>query len=68
VYGRHRPRGAGASRAAGKDRAQAMAVIASTVRPSARENAIERTGAVVDLAISACNDLAAYEVFTKALS
>jgi len=54
--------------AAGKDRDQMMEFIKSAKRLSARENAIDLTGVLVDTAIAACNDLAVYEIFIKALS
>ena len=46
----------------------ALDLVKATKRLSAPENAIDLTGGLVDLSIAACNDIAVYEVFTRALA
>src|SRR5712691_5905463 len=52
---------------ASKNKDLTMDFVKATKRESAWENAIDLTGALIDMSNAACNDIAVYEVFTKAL-
>jgi hypothetical protein len=52
---------------ANKNKDLMMEFIKTTKRESAWENALDLTGVLIDTSIAACNDIAVYEVFTKAL-
>lgn len=54
--------------AASRNKDLGLELVKATKRLTAPENAIDLTGGVVELALAACNELAVYEVFTKALS
>ena len=53
---------------ASKDKDLTMEFVKATKRLSAMENALDLTGALIDLSLPACNDMAVYDVFLKGLS
>lgn len=53
---------------ASKNKDLMMDFVKATKRLTAPENALDLIGVLVDTSIAACNDIAVYEVFTKALS
>jgi len=53
---------------ASKNKDLAMDFVKATKRLTAPENSLDLVGALVDISIAACNDLAAYEVLIKGLT